>query len=76
MEKSLYSKKGEELRAWLRSEREGQGLSMRDLAQKLNTNHQFIGKVELGERRLDVVEYVAYCQALGIDACEGIRHIA
>ena len=75
MEKSLYSKKGEALRDWLRSERESQGLSMRDLAQMLNTNHQFIGKVELGERRLDVVEYVTYCQALNIDPSEGIRHI-
>lgn len=34
--------------------------------------HSFIYKVEQGERRLDVVEYIWYCTALGVDPHTGI----
>jgi hypothetical protein len=35
--------------------------------------HSFGGKVEQGERRLDVVEYLQYCQALDIKPEDGIK---
>ena len=35
--------------------------------------HSFIYKVEQGERRLDVVEYIWYCIALNIDPRVGIE---
>ena len=37
--------------------------------------HSIPGKIEHGDRRLDVVEYVQYCNALGIDPEEGIKII-
>jgi hypothetical protein len=37
--------------------------------------HTSIHKVEKGERRLDVVEFVWYCEALELDAEEGITII-
>jgi len=46
---------------------------MRDLAGKLGRPHSFIGKVEQGERRLDVIEYINYCEILDIDPIEGIK---
>lgn len=75
MKKSLYSPEQELLLLWLKSKRKDTGLNMRDFAEKLDKPHSFVGKVEHGERRLDVVEFVKYCTALGIDSHEGINVI-
>ena len=48
---------------------------MRDLGGRLGVPHSYVQKVEQGERRLDAVEYVWYCQALGVAAQEGIELI-
>lgn len=48
---------------------------MRDLAERLEVPHSFVGKVEQGERRLDVVEYIQYCEALNVSPLIGILHI-
>ncbi len=48
---------------------------MRSLSEILGTPHSFIGKVENQERRLDVVEYVRYCQALAIDPMDGLKQV-
>lgn len=45
---------------------------MREMAQRLGRPHSFVQKVETGERRLDVVEYVWYCRALGVLPQDGI----
>ena len=42
---------------------------------RLDVIHSWVGKVELGERRLDIVEYIHYCNALDIDPTEGINLI-
>ena len=76
MRKALYSKQGRVLRTWLKQGRLDADLTMRELAKKLNVSFQTISKIENGERRLDVVEYVSYCQALGIDPHEGISRIS
>ena len=73
MIKSLYSPEYARLVAWLKKQRESQNLSMRDLAEKLGTPHSFVGKTEQAERRLDVVEYVRYCEALGISPTKGLK---
>jgi len=48
---------------------------MRDLAERLRTQHSFVQKVENGERRLDLIEYLRYCEALGVDPIEGMRKV-
>ena len=48
---------------------------MRELAQRLEKPHSFVGKVEQGERRLDVVEYVEYCRGLGVSPISGLEII-
>lgn len=40
---------------------------------QIDEPHSFIGKIETGERRLDVAEYVKYCLALQIDPLDGIK---
>lgn len=73
MKKSIPSQKYLSLVSWLRDARLDQDLSMRDLAELIDEPHQFIGKIESGERRLDVYEYIQYCQALKIDPIDGIK---
>lgn len=75
MIKSINSPEGARLVAWLKQQREKKGLSMRDLAEKLGTPHSFVGKVEQRERRLDVVEFLHYCDALGVSPIDGLKAI-
>ncbi len=44
----------------------------RDLAQRLGVIHSFVGKIETGDRRLDIFEFMIYCQALELDCCDVI----
>jgi len=61
--------------SWLKDARKAQGLTMRDLAKKLEVPHSFVGKVEQCERRIDVIEYIAYCRALNLSPTAGIDKI-
>ena len=73
MQKTLHSKEYKKLTSWLKTQRENQGLTMRELAEKMGVAHSFVGKVEQGERRLDVIEYLRYCDALGASAFSGLK---
>ena len=44
------------------------GLTQRDLAQRLKRPHSYVAKIECGERRVDVVEFVEFARALKVDA--------
>ncbi|WP_120430539.1 helix-turn-helix domain-containing protein [Acinetobacter baylyi] len=72
MTNSIYTNEMLALRLWLKNQRKSQKISMRHLAERMDKPHSFIQKVEQGERRLDVVEYVWYCSALGINPQTGI----
>ena len=65
MDKTLYSRQGICLRELLVELRHGAGLTQRQLAKKLKRPHNMIGRLELGERRLDVVEFYWLCKACG-----------
>ena len=69
---ALHTQENERLAAWLKAQRESRGLTMRELAARMALPHSFIGKVEQRERRLDVIEYLHYCQALGVSPIEGL----
>lgn len=49
----------------IRKRQEG-GLSQRELAERLGKPRSFVSKVEGKERRLDIVEFMAYAAALGV----------
>lgn len=72
MDKSLHSPLYEEFRRRLVEMRKAAGFTQRELASKLGREHSFVARIELGERRLDVVEFYWVCQALGADP----RHTA
>lgn len=67
MEKSIYSQEYELFLTLLRKAREEKGLTQTDLAARLGESQSFVSKVERGERRIDIVELRAFCNAIGID---------
>jgi transcriptional regulator with XRE-family HTH domain len=73
--KSIYSPESQCLSKWLRQQREAKGLTMRQAAELIGKPHSFIGKIEVGQRRLDVVEFIWYCQKLGFDPILGITSL-
>lgn len=61
---SVHSAEHTYLRQLLIRRRLDLGLSQRALAERMNVVHSFVGKVETGDRRLDIFEFIDYCRAL------------
>ncbi|WP_386692596.1 MULTISPECIES: helix-turn-helix domain-containing protein [unclassified Lonepinella] len=72
---SIHSAEHSWLRQLFLEQRQKLGLSQRALADKLGVIHSFIGKVETGDRRLDVFEFIAYCKGLELDPMVVLQEI-
>ncbi|WP_445778297.1 helix-turn-helix domain-containing protein [Shewanella sp.] len=72
MSRTLHTPEYRRLIEWLKTARIERGLTMRELAVNLGVPHSYIGKVEQCERKLDILEYVKYCEALGVETSKGI----
>jgi transcriptional regulator with XRE-family HTH domain len=55
--------------------RKAAGLTQTDMARRLRTDQSQISKLERGERRFDIIDYVRYCRAIGVDPGEPLRGI-
>ncbi|UTW52528.1 helix-turn-helix transcriptional regulator [bacterium SCSIO 12827] len=64
MEKSLYTKRHKALINALKEAREAAGLTQQAVADKLGKPQSFVAKYENGERRLDVIEFLAVVESL------------
>jgi transcriptional regulator with XRE-family HTH domain len=62
-----------QLRALLVQAREDAGLTQAEVAKRLRRVQSFVSKYELGERRLDVVDFIAVCDCLGVDPADVLR---
>lgn len=51
----------------LRSARLAKNLSQREVARRLGKPVSFLNKIELVERRIDILEFVMLCRALDLD---------
>lgn len=67
MAKSLHTPEYEYFRTLLVSAREKAGLTQAEVSARLGHPQSFVAKYEGGERRLDVVEFIQVCSALGVD---------
>jgi transcriptional regulator with XRE-family HTH domain len=73
MQKSLKSPEYARLIATLTAVRHAKGIRQQPLAKKLGKPQSFIAKYEGGERRIDVIEFVAIARALGTDPVKLFR---
>lgn len=67
LRKTLRSRGHRALIEVLVNTRDQAGLTQRDLAERLKRPHSFIGRIEAGERRVDVVEFIEIARVLGVD---------
>jgi hypothetical protein len=73
MEKTIYNRDYEALILWLKTARKSSGLTMRDLCQVLDCSIGYVQKIENGLHRIDALQLVRYCEAIGADVHEGIK---
>ncbi|MBR1156003.1 helix-turn-helix domain-containing protein [Bradyrhizobium sp. JYMT SZCCT0428] len=73
MQKSLKSSEYARLIAALVAVRHAVGIRQQALAKKLGRPQSFIAKYEGGERRIDVVEFIAIARALDADPVKLFR---
>lgn len=73
--KSLRSPAHVRLLELLLAAREKAGLTQQQLADRLGKPQSFISKYEGGERRIDVIEFIAIADALEMDASRAIREV-
>ena len=66
MPRSTFTNANDQFRALLKTLRVEKGLTQADLAKRLGLPQSYVSKYEIGERRLDFVETVLVCDALGI----------
>lgn len=59
----------------LRAMRADAGLTLRDLAQRLKMHNSMVHRSEIGDRRIDPLEFAAWCRACGVDPGEAIRQL-
>ena len=64
--KSIHDQRYIEVVALLRKARERTGLTQRDLAKLLGRPQSYVSKVETCERRLDYIELLQMCRAIGV----------
>lgn len=55
--------------------RERAELTQAELAKRLGRVQSFVSKYELGERRLDVVDFIEVCECLGIDPAALLKRV-
>jgi transcriptional regulator with XRE-family HTH domain len=55
--------------------RQSAGMRQLDLAKKLGKPQSFISKMETGERRIDVIEFLVIARAMGTDPLQLISEV-
>jgi transcriptional regulator with XRE-family HTH domain len=73
--KTIHSEKSDRLRTLLREARENSGYTQQQLADLLKRPQSFVAKYELGERRVDVIEFLTIAKLLRADAAKIIKEL-
>lgn len=75
MTRVLNSQEYKALRTLLVAAREQTGITQAELADRLGRTQSFVSKYELGERRIDVVDFILICNSLDADAAAILRSL-
>lgn len=75
MPRSIRSSRHQALQRLLAELRTAKGLTQAGVASRLKRPQSFVAKVEGGERRLDVVEFIEVVEAMGGDPVALLRKL-
>ena len=75
MSQTLRSPRHEALRALIVEKRKKAGLTQAEVAKRLKRYQSFIATVESGQRRIDVVEFLDFADAIGFDPRDAIKQL-
>lgn len=70
MAKPIHTDRHRKFRALLVAKRKEHGLTQTQVAERLGRPPSYVAKYELGERRLDVLEYLDVARVIGFDPNE------
>jgi len=60
----------------LKKMREDAGLNQRALGWELRKPQSWVSRTEIGERRIDVLEFAAWASACGVDPVQALKVVA
>ncbi len=75
MNKPLHGKRSKIFCEHVRSLREKAGMTQRELAIALGREHGMVARIELGERRVDMIEAFDLFEALGTDPSAEVQEL-
>jgi transcriptional regulator with XRE-family HTH domain len=75
MARAKFSPAHARFRALLVKARKSAGLRQVDVADRLGRPQSYVAKVEQGERRLDIVEFVELARVIGADPVKLLREV-
>lgn len=75
MVKTLGTERQKALIALLIEKREVAGLTQAELAEKLGEYQSFVARLESGQRRVDVVEFLELADILGFDGAKALEAV-
>lgn len=73
--KTIYSERHQRLLAALIAARKASQLTQAQVASRLGKPQSFVAKVEGGERRLDVIEFLELAETIGADPHAILRQL-
>ena len=75
MSKTLRSARHDALIALIVERRKRAGLTQSGVAKRLKQYQSYVARVESGQRRIDVVEFIDLAEAIGFDPADVIRRL-
>jgi hypothetical protein len=76
MSRTLDARRHEALRAFLVECRRKAGLRQVDLAKRLGRSQSYVSHIEIGQKRIALIELIDWAEAIGFDPEEAIAEIA
>jgi transcriptional regulator with XRE-family HTH domain len=73
--KTLGSARHKALVDLIVAKREAVGLTQTQLADKLGEYQSFVARLESGQRRIDVIEFIEIARVLGFDAAKALNKL-